>query len=145
MSKSVPLSIRLSRESYEQARELARRLSRPVGSVVAELVEEALRMRRFPGIVFTGPPGDRRARIAGTGPDVWEVVLVHRACGEDSERTLQVLGQLSHRQLEAALRYYHAYREEIDRLIAENERPQEVWGRLYPHLGRPVPAGPQPP
>ncbi len=134
MRKSVPLSIRLSRESYEQARELARRLSRPLGSVVAELAEEALRMRRFPGIVFAGPPGNRRARIAGTGPDVWEVVFVHRSCGEDPERTLQVLGQLSHRQLETALRYYHAHREEIDRLIAENERPKDVWEQLYPHV-----------
>ncbi len=136
MAKSVPLSIRLSREGYEAARELARRLSRPLGSLVAELAEEALRMRRFPGIVFAGPPGNRRARIAGTGPDVWEAVLVHRSCGEDVERTLQFLGQLSHRQLEMALSYYNAHREEIDRLIAENERPTEAWKRLYPHIGR---------
>ncbi len=90
-TKSTPLSIRLSRESYEAAREIARQTSRPLGSIVSELAEEAIRMRRFPGIVFAGPPGNRRARIAGTGPDIWEVVLTHRSCGENAEQTLQVL------------------------------------------------------
>jgi uncharacterized protein (DUF433 family) len=136
-TKSTPLSIRLSRESYEAAREIARQTSRPLGSIVSELAEEAIRMRRFPGIVFAGPPGNRRARIAGTGPDIWEVVLTHRSCGENAEQTLQVLEHLSPQHLQIALRYYRACPEEIDRLIAENQRPAEEWERLYPHVTRP--------
>ncbi len=134
MPKSVPVSVRLSQETYRLARELARRTSRPLGTIVSELTEEALRSRRHPGIVFAGPPGDRRARVEGTGLDVWEVIAVHRACGEDVERTRNVLQHLSNRQIEAALRYARGYLEEINDLIAENERSREEWERLYPHL-----------
>lgn len=134
MPKSVPLSVRLKRETYEFVKELSRRTSRPMGSIVGELAEEAARIRSHPGISFAGPPGDRRARVEGAGLDVWEVIAVHRACREDVEATLRVLSHLTRRQVEAALRYYRSYPEEIDALIAENERPREEWERLYPHL-----------
>lgn len=136
MRRSVPVSVRLSQETYRLARELARRTSRPLSAVVSELAEEALRIRRHPGIVFGGPPGDRRARVEGTGLDVWEVVAVYRACQEDVERTRQVLEHLSSRAIEAAVQYARAYPEELDALIAENERSREEWERLYPHLVR---------
>lgn len=134
MSRSVPVSVRLSQETYRLARELARRTSRPLSAIVSELTEEALRIRRHPGIVFAGPPGNRRARLEGTGLDVWEVIAVHHASGDDVERTRNVLRHLSARQMEAALRYARDYREEITALIAENERSREEWERLYPHL-----------
>lgn len=134
MPKSVPVSVRLSQETYRLARELARRTSRPLSAIVSELTEEALRIRRHPGIVFAGPPGNRRARLEGTGLDVWEVIAVHRASGDDVERTRNVLRPLSARQIEAALRYARDYREEITALIAENERSREEWECLYPHL-----------
>jgi len=136
MPRSVPISVRLDQETYRLARELARRASRPLSSVVSELAEEALRVRRHPGVTFAGPQGDRRARIEGTGLDVWEVIVVHRANREDIERTRQVLEHLTLRQVEAALRYYREYPQEIDALIAENERSREEWERLYPHLAR---------
>lgn len=134
MPKSIPVSVRLSRTAYDMIRELARRTGRPIGRVVRELTEEALRQRAHPGIVFAGPPGDRRARVEGTGLDVWEVVVVYRACGEDLASTCRVLEHLTPRQVEAALRYYRAYPEEIEALIAENDRTREEWERLYPHL-----------
>ncbi len=134
MAKSVPVSVRLDHETFKAARELARRTSRPLSRVVSELAEEALRMRRYPGIVFAGPPGDRRARIEGTGLEVWEVIAMHRSCGENPEQTLKRLEHISARQLEVSLRYAGAHRSEIDALISENERSQEEWERLYPHL-----------
>lgn len=135
--KSAPISIRLSPEAYEAVEEWSRRSGRPLGTMAAELVHEAVQMRRFPGIVFAGPPGDRRARVI-SGPDVWEIIAVWRACGNEA-RTLELLEQLSPSDLAAALRYAQAYPEEVDRLIAENERSRETWERLYPHLalGRP--------
>lgn len=134
MPKSVPLSVRLKKETYEFVKELSRRTARPMGSIVSELAEEAARMRSHPGISFAGPPGDRRARIEGTGLDVWEVIAVYRACGEDVDSTRSVLSHLTPRQVEAAVRYYRSYPEEIEALIAENERPREEWERLYPYL-----------
>lgn len=134
MPRSVPVSVRLRKETFELVKELSRRTSRSMGSVVSELAEEAIRIRNHPGITFAGPAGDRRARVEGSGLDVWEVIAVYRACEEDVERTLRVLTHLTPRQIQAAVRYYQAYPEEIDTLIAENERPREEWERLYPHL-----------
>lgn len=101
---------------------------------MSALAEEALRVRHHPGIAFAGPPGDGRARVEGTGLDVWEVITVHRTCQEDIESTQRVLEHLSLRQIEAALRYYRAYPGEIDAPITENERSQEEWERLHPHV-----------
>ncbi len=124
----------LEQETFDAAKELARGSSRPLGAVVSELASEALRMRRFPGIVFAGPPGRRRARVEGSGLDVWEVMTVYRDVGRDVEKTREVLQHLTVRQVDAALRYARAYPEEIEARIAENERPIEEWLRLYPHI-----------
>lgn len=134
MPRSTPVSVRLRPETYRMAVELARRTSRPLSAVLSELTEEALRTRRHAGIAFAGAPGDRRARIEGTGLDVWEVVAIHKACGEDTQRTLQILEHLNPRQIEAALLYHRAYPEEIEALMAENERSPDEWECLYPHL-----------
>jgi uncharacterized protein (DUF433 family) len=144
MPKSIPVSVRLSQESYKVARELARRSSRSLGAIVSELTDEALRIRRHPGIVFAGPLGDRRPRIEGSGLDVWEAIAIHRACDENIERTRTVLEHVSARQLEAALRYARDYSAEVDALIVENERSREDWERLYPHLA-PASARSEPP
>lgn len=138
MVKSVPVSARLDPETLEGARELAQRSGRPLSSVVSELASEALRIRRHPGIAFAGPPGSRRARLEGTGLDVWEVIAAYRGCGEQADRTLQLLEHLSPRQMEAALRYQRAYPQEIDALIRDNQRPVEEWQRAYPHISRVV-------
>src|SRR5688572_7242245 len=114
MAKSSPVSVRLAPETFRAARELARRTSRSLGSVVSELAEEALRIRQHPGILFAGPPGSRRARVEGTGLDVWEVMTVYRDCKENIEQTLTILTHLYARQVEAAVRYYRSYQEEID-------------------------------
>ncbi len=132
-AKTESVTVRLSPDALQAAREFARRTSRSLGSVVSELAEEAMQMRQYPGIVFAGSPGTRRARLEGA-LDVWEVAAVYRISGEDATRTLQALSHLLRGQLEAALRYYQGHREEIDHLIAENERPIDEWQRLYPHL-----------
>jgi hypothetical protein len=102
---------------------------------VSELVEEALRMRKHPGIVFSGAPADREARVEGSGLEVWQVIEVYLACERDLGRTRQVLTHLSDRQFDAALGYYRSYTEEIDALVAENGRPIDEWRRLYPNIG----------
>jgi hypothetical protein len=75
--KGRPLSIRLGRD-FEELLELeAKRAGIPKTRMLERLADEALRMRRFPGIVFRGPEHRRRASVAGTGMDVWEVVMLH--------------------------------------------------------------------
>jgi uncharacterized protein (DUF433 family) len=84
-------------------------------------------MRRLPGIVFIDGPQGRRAHLAGTGFDVWEVVALYKAYGGDAARLLSDHPGLERRELEIALAYAAAYRDEIDTLIAENEQAAQMY------------------
>src|ERR1700683_4534571 len=57
-----------------------------LSSAANRLVDEALRMREHPGIMFRPGPTGRRAGLAG-GPDVWEIVRAIRS-GHASEPNL---------------------------------------------------------
>lgn len=86
-----------------------------------ELIEEAIRARRAPGIVFVDGPMGRRAAIAGSGLDVWEVVAAWQAMDEDFMRLRGGYPWLTEPQLRAALSYYKLYPEEVDQRL-ERER-----------------------
>jgi uncharacterized protein (DUF433 family) len=129
--KGRPLSIRLGRD-FEELLELeAGRAGISKTRMLERLAEEALRMRRFPGVVFRGPEHRRRASIAGTGMDVWEIVMLHEAEGRE---TLLEAHPVTGRQLDTALAYYREHPEEVDRFLEENGRQPEYWQRLYPGL-----------
>jgi uncharacterized protein (DUF433 family) len=133
--KGRPLSIRLGRD-FEELLELeAQRAGIPKTRMLERLAEEALRMRRFPGMVFRGPEHRRRASVVGTGMDVWEVLMLHEAEGRE---TLLGAHPLTGRQLDVALAYYREYPEEIDRFLDENNRPPEYWQNLHPGLNMEV-------
>ena len=77
-------------------------------------------MRLCPGIYFADEPAGRDAKVTGTGLAVWEVIRDYLAEGRDLERLRRSLPQLNGAQVEAALRYYAAWPEEIDKLIADS-------------------------
>lgn len=108
------------------------RKNKPANALANELLEEALKMRRCPGVIFSEGVTGRRARIAGTGVEVWEVVNEYQIVGKDIEALKKALPHLTERQLIAALNYYRAYPEEIDELIRNNEAvtPESVEGRF---------------
>jgi len=89
-------------------------------------------MRRCPGIIFADGMTGRRARIAGSGVEVWEVMYEYQLLGEDIPALKKALPHLSERQLIAALNYDRTYPEEISSLISANEAitPQSVEGRF---------------
>lgn len=97
------------------------RKNKPANAVANELLEEALKMRSCPGIIFAEGVTGRRARIAGTGVEVWEVIYEYQIVGKDPEALKKALPHLPERQLIAALNYYRAYPEEINELIKSNE------------------------
>jgi uncharacterized protein (DUF433 family) len=82
-------------------------------AMTAELLEEGLRMRRAPGIVFVDGAAGRRAVVAGTGLDVWEIIATWK-----ERTTFEALRQsypwLTEPQLRAALAYYEVYPSEIE-------------------------------
>lgn len=103
--------------------------------VAVSLLREALRMRRVPGVVFMDGATGRRAVVAGTGLDVWEVVGQFREVGGDFDELKACYPWLTGGQLSAALDYYAAYREEIDARLEREERwtPEGLW-REHPFM-----------
>jgi len=79
-------------------------------------------MEEFRGIVFRDGPTGRRAALVG-GPDIWEVMATlksGKSCGEESITATAELLNLTNPQVQAAVRYYSAFSDEIDRRIALN-------------------------
>ena len=82
--------------------------------MTTELLDEAIRMRRAPGVLFVDGPTGRRAVLAGTALEVWEVVATWREIDEDAGELARSYPWLSEMQLRAALGYYRLYPDEID-------------------------------
>lgn len=104
-------------------------------ALAVEMLSEAARMRRCPGILFADGPTGRRARIEGTGIEVWEVVSSYLSLDRDERRLRQAYHWLSDRQILAALGYYRAYPEEVDDLVRRN-REEEEEGTALPFARR---------
>jgi uncharacterized protein (DUF433 family) len=86
--------------------------------------DEALKMERCQGIDFVDGVTGRRARIAGTGIEVWEVIEEYNEIGSDAATPAELKEAFSHlteRQLVAAVNYYRSYPDEINERIQFNE------------------------
>ncbi|MBI4634990.1 MAG: CopG family transcriptional regulator [Candidatus Rokubacteria bacterium] len=120
--RAVQKSIRIPEEIVRLVEDLARMSGRDFTATINELLDEALKMRRFPGIVLADGPAGRRARLAGTGLDVWEVIATYRSVDRDTVRLHKALPWVPEPALRAALAYFAAYPAEIDQRIAASER-----------------------
>ncbi|MBW8876123.1 MAG: DUF433 domain-containing protein [Acidobacteria bacterium] len=101
-------------------------------AITAELLEEAIRMRRVPGIVFVDGATGRRAALAG-GLDVWEIIATWREGGRSYEDLRRNYPWLTETQLRAALAYYELYPSEIDaRLEREAQLTPERVRQEFP-------------
>lgn len=97
------------------------------------LLEEAIRMRRAPGILFADGPTGRRAVVAGTGLDVWEVIATWRVVARNEGLLRQSYPWLTEPQLRGALACYELYPKEIDaRLVIEDRWTPEAVRRELP-------------
>ena len=124
--------MRLSAETDAWIDHESRRTRRSKGAVVEALTEEAVRMRRFPGIAFRGREYDRRAWVIGTASDVWEIVSGYRDFG--SLERLLAESHITERQVQLALRYASIYPDEIERAIEANQLTPDQACLLYPTL-----------
>jgi uncharacterized protein (DUF433 family) len=118
---SVQKSIRIPDDVAKTIQEEAESSGRDFSTVANELLAEATKMKRCPGIVFADGPSGRRARVAGTGLDVWEVISTYKSLDCDDGRLRNSYHWLSEPQLRAALAYFRLYREEIERQIGRNQ------------------------
>lgn len=94
-------------------------------------LEEGLRMDEHPLIVFRDGASGRRPGLVGSRLDVWQIVDTVRQNGSAEEAAAYL--DLPSERIEACMRYYAEYRDEIDewseraRLVADRER--ELWER----------------
>ena len=126
----------MSEAVLDRLERLSERLGQPRSRVAEELIDEGIRLREFPGIVFRSGPTGRRAALAD-GPDVWEVVrgLKQARSGEgDPVELLMASSNLQEEQIRLAADYYGVYPDEVDARIREDE---EAAARLRELLGVP--------
>lgn len=124
--------MRAAKDTIRALEEEARRYRMPPRTLAEQMVEEGIRMRRHPGIVFIERgSGHRDAVLAGRPRlSVWMIVDIFR-----QNKSLEVTGRwvsLDAGSIERALAYARDYPEEIDAAIAENEAAFERFTRLYP-------------
>jgi hypothetical protein len=121
---SRPASFRLPEELLQRIDEEAAERQTSVTALVSMLLDEGLKTRRFPGIVYRDGPTGRRAGLLG-GPDLWELIVALQAMPGRGEQRLRRLASelgLHASQVHAALDFYAEYPGEIDERIAANER-----------------------
>ena len=127
----IQKSLRIPEKILKEIERIAEEAHKDFSHVTNELLEEAVKTHRCPGVVFTEGVRGRRARVAGTGIEVWEIIAAYKSVGKNLNRLKRAYHWLTAQQLQAALGYYKAYPEEIDRLIAANEgqTPERVHER----------------
>lgn len=100
--------------------------------MAAQTETEAEKMRRVPGIVFADGATGRRARVGGTGIDVWEVIQTFKGMDEDWDELRARYDWLSEEQLRAAITYWRTYPDEIEARVASNASwtQERVWAEF---------------
>jgi uncharacterized protein (DUF433 family) len=96
-------------------------------------------MRRCPGVAFVDGPTGKRAKIAGTGIDIWEFIATFKGLGENYNKLKEAYHWLSDQQIRSALSYYALYPAEIDEKITRNEDiTQDQVIKRFPFLAKPA-------
>ena len=117
-------SFRLDPAILDRLAQQAKRSGLSQSALIERYVDEGLRQEEHRGIIFVDEPAGRRARVAGTGLDVWEVV---ETVQDNDGSTADAADYLAvpERFVLAAMRYYADYAYEIDAWSEENDRLYE--------------------
>jgi uncharacterized protein (DUF433 family) len=118
---SQPLSVRLNDATIRRLGARARRAHLPPRTLAQRYVEEGLRMDEHPLVRFADGPAGRRARLVGTGKDVWEIIAVVRDNDGGAAEAASYL-EIPLGLVQAAIAYYGAYTDEIDQQIEANDQ-----------------------
>ena len=123
------VSIRFSDEPlHERLRETARRENVAISTLAERLIDEGLRSRAHPLVLFRSGPAGRRAVLVG-GSEVADVIGA--IVGGDvpppqrRPRAAELLG-ITEAEVDAAFAYYAEFTDEIDAVLADRARQAEV-------------------
>ena len=135
---TIQKSLRLPEKAVKDIESLAKNTGKDFSGLARDLLMEAIKMRKCPGITFADGPTGRRARVAGSGIDVWEVLATFKGMKEDYEKLKQAYHWLTDQQIRSALSYYALYPDEINETIAQNENiTQDEVLKRFPFLAKP--------
>ncbi|HET8568683.1 MAG TPA: hypothetical protein VFM93_06830 [Candidatus Limnocylindria bacterium] len=126
-TRAKPYSLRLSDAGIRALSEEAARTRLAPRTLAQELIEEGLRMRRFPAIAFS-VRGGRRAAVFARAPRLRVGSAIETIEASSSLEEAAEDLYLSVSELEQALDYYRSYRGEID---AENAGHREAAEAAY--------------
>ena len=136
---TVQKSIRLPKEAVKEIEALASVAGKDFSGIARDLLIEAVKIRRCPGVTFADGPTGRRAKIAGTGINIWEFIATFKGLGENFDSLRETYHWLSDPQIRSALAYYALYPDEIDERITRNENiTQEQVIKRFPFLSKPA-------
>lgn len=116
MSNRQHRSFRFSQATLKRLEARAHEIRETRTGLAERYLEEGLRMDEHPGIGFADGPAGRRAVVAGTGLDVWEVIATVKQPGGSAEAARHYL-EVPVGAIRAAVRYYAAFTTEIDDLL----------------------------
>jgi uncharacterized protein (DUF433 family) len=127
-----PLGFRVPPRTLEHLRRRAREAGQPQTALAERYIEEGLRMDEHPLIYFRHGASGRRPALLGARLDVADVIETIWQNDRSVERAAAYL-ELPVDRIEACLRYYADYGDEIDEWIDRAhtvaEREEERWRR----------------
>ena len=133
--RAVQKSLRIPEDTLKGINRITCESGRNFSAIAKDLLTEAIKMRRCPGIIFADGVTGRRARVAGTGLEVWEIITTYKSVNQDFLRLQKAYNWLTEQQLKAATGYYISYTDEIDLQIDRNESwSKEEIAKHYPYL-----------
>ena len=138
MARKEPLAFRVEPETIEHLRRRAREVGQAQTALAERYIEEGLRMDEHPLIYFREGATGRRPALLGTRLDVAEIIETVRQNGNSVEAAAEYL-ELPVERIEACIRYYTAYQDDVDEWIERAtlaaEREEDLWRRRQEVLG----------
>lgn len=135
MATSTPkqsVAFRFDRGTVAHLKRRARDTHSPQTALAERYIEEGLRHDEHPLIYFRDGEAGRRPALLGTRLDVAEVMSTIRQNGNSVEEASEYL-EIPVEQVDACLRYYADYKDDIDAWIEHTlaiaQRERERWGR----------------
>jgi len=129
-STKQSVAFRFNRATVRHLKQRAQELHAPQTALAERYIEEGLRQDEHPLVHFRDGEMGRRPALLGTRLDVAEVKSTLRQNANSIEDTAEYL-EITLEQVEACLRYYADYQDEIDawieRSLAVARRERERW------------------
>jgi uncharacterized protein (DUF433 family) len=116
MALRAHLTLRVAQSTLDDLNRRAHHTGQPRSALAERYVYEGLQMDEHPGIHFVDGALGRRAKVLGSGLEVWEIIAVLRDNDDSIAETAAYLA-IDEKVVRTAVDYYGSHRAEIDEFI----------------------------